>query len=411
MKPKAIFFDIDGTLVSFKTHSIPTSAKTAIRRLRDMGIKVFISTGRALCDINNLEDLVFDGFITANGAYCIDCDGKIIAQRLISRESLRKLALYLDEKPFPCGFMTNNGNFINFVDDAVSTVSKLVNLPVSPVKPVLEIIELDVFQLDAFIDNEQEAELMSILTDCSSGRWHPSFTDITAKDCNKSAGMDSFMSHYGIEKEYTMAFGDGGNDISMLQHAAIGVAMGNAGDNVKAIADYVTDTVDGDGIVKALEHFKILEAEIAPEEEENTMDAVLIECNIDDMTPERYSYVMERLFAAGADDVFLQNIIMKKTRPAVMLSVLCAPDKRVEMERLLFTETSTIGVRYQYVKKSVLDRRTVTVETQWGPVRVKEAYYKGQKLRAKPEYEDCAAIARKHNISLETVYKHLKIFD
>ena len=259
MKPQAIFFDIDGTLVSFETHSIPASSKIAINKLRENGIKVFICTGRAFCDINNTEDLVFDGFVTSNGACCIDANGKIIAQRLLSKENLRKLAVYLETKPFPCGFMTNKGNFLNFVDPAVLVVSELVNLPVSPVKPVLEVIEYDVFQIDAFVDIEEEAHIMNnILTDCCSGRWHHSFTDITAKDCNKSTGMDSIMAYFGIPKEYTMAFGDGGNDISMLKHAAIGVAMGDASPEVKAVADFITDTVEQDGIMKALEHFKIL---------------------------------------------------------------------------------------------------------------------------------------------------------
>ena len=98
---------------------------------------------------------------------------------------------------------------------------------------------------------------------------------------------------------------------------------------------------------------------------------------------------------------------MKNSRPAVMLSVLCAPDKRQSLGHILFTETTTLGFRYQNVKKTILDRRSVTVNTQWGPVRVKEAYYQGQKLRAKPEYSDCAAIARKHGISIEKVYQQI----
>ena len=140
---------------------------------------------------------------------------------------------------------------------------------------------------------------------------------------------------------------------------------------------------------------------------EKTMDAVVVECNIDDMNPERYAYVMERLFEAGADDVYLQNIMMKKSRPAVMLSVLCEPAKIPAVEHLLFTETSTLGVRYQYVKKTMLDRCAGTVETTWGTVRIKDAYYHGKKLRTKPEYDDCAAIARKHGVSIEEVYRQI----
>jgi uncharacterized protein (TIGR00299 family) protein len=143
------------------------------------------------------------------------------------------------------------------------------------------------------------------------------------------------------------------------------------------------------------------------EKTEKTVDATVMECNIDDMNPERYDYVTERLFEAGADDVWLQNIIMKKSRPAVTLSVLCSPDKREELERLLFTETTTIGVRYYHVKKTVLERNAATVDTQWGAVRVKEAYYQGKKLRTKREYGDCAGIALKNGIGIETVYQQV----
>ena len=259
---RAIFFVIDGTLVSFKTHSIPESAKSAIRQLKKKGIKVFISTGRAFYDINNLEDLEFDGLITANGTYCVDSKGEIIAQHLLSKENLGKLASFLEERPFSCTFVTNNGNFINYTDDSTQPVYQLVNLPVPPIKPVLEIIEHNVFQLSAFINLELEAELLThVLTDCGSSRWHPSFVDFNAKNCNKATGMDNFLTHFNIEREHTMVFGDGGNDISILKHAATGIAMGNASDEVKAVADYVTDSVDEDGISNALKYFGILSQE------------------------------------------------------------------------------------------------------------------------------------------------------
>ena len=140
---------------------------------------------------------------------------------------------------------------------------------------------------------------------------------------------------------------------------------------------------------------------------EKTVDAVVMECNIDDMNPERYAYVMECLFDAGADDVYLQNIMMKKSRPAVMLSVLCEPAKIQAMQHLLFTETSTLGIRYRQVKKTMLVRCVRTVDTPWGAVRIKEAYYQDKKLRTKPEYDDCVAVARKHGVSIEKVYQEI----
>lgn len=259
MKPQAIFFDIDGTLVSFKTQSIPASAKIAINRLKDQGIKVIISTGRAFCDINNLENLKFDGYITANGTICFDSNGKIIAQHLISKESLDRLALSLEERPFPCTFITDKGIFINCVNKQVLSVYQLVNIPVPPVRDVSEILKHSIFQLSAFIDLERETELLNhVLTNCNSSRWHPAFADFNTENSSKATGMDRFLAYFDIEDKCTMAFGDGGNDISMLKHATIGVAMGNATDDVKAAANYVTDSVDEDGIINALKYFNIL---------------------------------------------------------------------------------------------------------------------------------------------------------
>ncbi|MDR0795258.1 MAG: Cof-type HAD-IIB family hydrolase [Tannerella sp.] len=256
---QAVFFDIDGTLVSFKTHSIPPSTKAAINQLRNKGIKVVIATGRSLSDIINLEGLTFDGFITANGAYCADSEGVVIAQNPISRESLDRLAIYMKEKPFSCSFMTDKGNFINHIDDLMLSLSKLVKVPLPPEKPVAEILKHTIYQLDAFIDAERETELLThVLTDCIGCRWHPIFVDFNDQNCSKATGMDRMMDYFGLSAAHTMAFGDGGNDISMLQHATIGVAMGNAKVNVKAAADYVSTTVDDNGVANALKRFNLL---------------------------------------------------------------------------------------------------------------------------------------------------------
>jgi len=256
---KAIFFDIDGTLVSFKTKSIPSDVKEAIRRIRQKGIKIVISTGRSPFDIRYIESLEFDGFITANGAFCLDAKGEIIAQQPVSKESLERLALYIRKKPFPCSFMTDKGNYINYIDDMMSSLSKLVNIPLPPVKPIAEIFEYTIFQIDAFIELDLETELLNhVLTDCVACRWHPYFADFNSANCSKATGMDRLMTCFDMEHGQTMAFGDGGNDISMLKHATIGVAMGNAKDHVKAAADYVTSSVDEDGVINALKHFNII---------------------------------------------------------------------------------------------------------------------------------------------------------
>lgn len=129
-------------------------------------------------------------------------------------------------------------------------------------------------------------------------------------------------------------------------------------------------------------------------------DSVLeLSCNVDDMTAEEVGFAMERLFDGGALDVYTLPIGMKKSRPGTLIRVMCAEDSRDEMVGLLFRHTTTLGVRESVLRRHVLDRKTVTVETPCGPVRRKDATGYGVH-RSKYEYEDLAAIAREQNISL-----------
>ena len=134
-------------------------------------------------------------------------------------------------------------------------------------------------------------------------------------------------------------------------------------------------------------------------------DAVLLECNIDDMNPEMYEHIMDILFAAGAADVFLTPIIMKKSRPGILLKVLVSPGKAADMERIVFAETSTFGIRSYPVHKTALDRDVTSLDTPYGPVRIKHAYAEGRKIKSKPEYEDCRRIAAEQGISIQEVYR------
>lgn len=256
---KALFFDIDGTLVSFNTHTIPESTIQAIKKVREKGIKVFIATGRPKLIINNLGALEFDGYVTMNGAYCFAGKNDVIYKNSIPEEDVKAIVSVIKKKKLTSIFVTEKKMYIcypNWMSDEFSTTLKT---PVFPQIEPEDILGKEVFQISPFITPAQEKKLMPQIPHCESGRWHPSFTDIVAVGSGKHNGIDAIINHFDIPLEDTMAFGDGGNDISMLKHVGIGIAMGNASENVKQIADYVTDTVDNDGILKALQHFGVIE--------------------------------------------------------------------------------------------------------------------------------------------------------
>jgi Cof subfamily protein (haloacid dehalogenase superfamily) len=260
MSIKAIFFDIDGTLVSFESHTVPSSTIDAINKAKKQGIKVFIATGRSLPQIPDLGGLQFDGYITLNGAYCITDRQDIVEKSPIPKEDIEAIIRYEEENSFPCSFMTKDDISINYTCREVEEMVRMVNLPVPKIKPLREAGKEEVFQVNVYVDEAQEDLLMrEVFVHCASSRWNPLFADINIMGNSKQTGIDKFAAYYHLRLEETMAFGDGGNDISMLKHVALGVAMGNAMDSVKEIADYVTDSVDDHGVRNALKHFGIID--------------------------------------------------------------------------------------------------------------------------------------------------------
>ena len=130
---------------------------------------------------------------------------------------------------------------------------------------------------------------------------------------------------------------------------------------------------------------------------------VVIEAEIDDMNPQIFGVLMDRLLAQGALDVFYTSIQMKKNRPGTLLSVIAVPDTREAITGTIFRETTTIGLRYREMTRECLDRRTVTVTTSVGDVRIKVAARNGEILNAAPEFEDCVRLAGEHNLPAKTI--------
>ncbi|MDP4090774.1 MAG: DUF111 family protein, partial [Bacillota bacterium] len=130
----------------------------------------------------------------------------------------------------------------------------------------------------------------------------------------------------------------------------------------------------------------------------------IVECNIDDMNSEGYDYIFNKLLSAGALDVYITPIIMKKGRPAVKLSVLTSSERLNEVKEHIFRETSTFGVRSYQVEKSMLERSFGKIDVCGETVRIKYGYFNGKTIKCKPEYEDCRRIAQKEGLGINRVY-------
>lgn len=261
---KALFFDIDGTLVSFRTHSIPPSTVNALKTAKASGLEIYISTGRPYPLINNLGQIehLIDGYITANGAYCF-IGPKVISCTPIPKDEAR----YVIDKSREWGFPVmvvgeKNLTMYNTASDPpkVRHISKMLNVPdIESEQPVEDILTTQrILQLTPFISEKQEVRILTSLSGIESGRWCPDFADFTAKGVSKAKGLKEIAAFRGFDTSETMAFGDGGNDLSIIKQSGIGVAMGNANDILKKAADYITDSIDDNGISNALRHHNII---------------------------------------------------------------------------------------------------------------------------------------------------------
>ena len=253
----ALFFDIDGTLVSFKTHEIPPSAILALTQAKANGSRVYIATGRPPIIITNLGAIehLIDGYITTNGALCYVGDEMVCCQP-IAKDDVMTCVDDAREKGYSLIVVGRKDVAVldptGDVDRIFRQMLAVKNL--DKASPLDVVLQQDILQLTA----GYEPQLMARLPQCVSGRWHPEFTDITANGADKGKGIVAMARHEGFDVSRTMAFGDGGNDTSMILQAGIGVAMGNAIDELKRQADYVTTPVDDDGVLHALRHFGVV---------------------------------------------------------------------------------------------------------------------------------------------------------
>ena len=256
---RAVFFDIDGTLVSFNTHAVPRSAVEALAELRRRGIMTFIATGRMPSMIPLPAEMEFDGYVTYNGALCLSASGETIFANPLPHEDLTVLAGHLKHDKFAVAFLKRHDMTVNLIDERLREMVALIDIDLPRIEDPEISIREEVYQLCIYVDRQKERQVLdSVLRGCESNRWSEIFADVNARGNDKALGIEQMITRYGIDREQIMAFGDGGNDTSMLRYAGVGVAMGGAAEEVRGAADYVAATVDDDGIASALRHFGLI---------------------------------------------------------------------------------------------------------------------------------------------------------
>lgn len=254
---KAIFFDIDGTLVSHTKNQVSASTRNALAILKEKGIRRIIATGRHLSEIDSLpmEGLDFDGYLMLNGQLCYDEHKRLVAGNPLVGEQKDILLQIFEARDTPIMLIEQDKMYINFVNERVRLAQQSVSAWMPQVQPYTG---GTIYQAVAFITPEEKALLCSRLTGCRISQWMELAVDIVPAHSGKAAAIAKYLDRNRMTKEQIMAFGDGNNDVDMLQFAGIGIAMGNAEDRIRAAADYVTDHIDENGIYNALKHFQII---------------------------------------------------------------------------------------------------------------------------------------------------------
>ncbi len=253
---KAIFFDIDGTLL-YGNKGIPSKEVEDLRLLKEKGIKIVVCTGRAINEVKplGLDKYNFDGYIALNGQTIFDGKYNLISEHLFDEEDLNKLLKHFNNKEFVIGLSGEDGLYVNYIDDKVILENRILNISLPRID---KYHNEKIYSAIAYCDNEVKEMLRDELSSSTITYWNSYGIDIFKKGGGKAEGIKEYLSMNNIDIKDTMAFGDSENDIEMLKIVNIGVAMGNGIDELKTISDFVTLNLYDDGIDYALRHFGVI---------------------------------------------------------------------------------------------------------------------------------------------------------
>ena len=256
-----VFFDIDGTLWN-REFIVPKSTKTAIKKLKENGNRAYICSGRARSYIRNrqLKELGFDGVVAGCGTY-VEMDGKVVQNILMPKELLNKTVELMKKNELPLVLEGWKHIFLDEEDFFDTSFPVIIRnemgedmMPLTGTEHLWEINKLSVDISPSGVDH-----LIDILEeDYEILRHENVFMELVPKGYSKATGIEFVCEMLGVDKAHTYAFGDATNDIEMLKAAGVGICMGNGLEGSKKAADFVTDSVDDDGVFNALEHFGLI---------------------------------------------------------------------------------------------------------------------------------------------------------
>ena len=244
---KIVFFDIDGTL--FKLHTNEMSEKTleTLQTLRANGIKICIATGRTPMGLPKFEGVEFDAYLTYNGSYCY-ADDVTIFSNSIPKEDVKQILMNAKKMGKPVTVALKSQISSNGVDADLEHYMAVENLDLNVSDDFEDKCKDEIYQVMLACSPNEYTQILENVKNAKIATWWDRAVDIIPANGGKGMGITAMLKHYGFDKSEALAFGDGNNDIEMLQAVGTGVAMGNASDDLKAVADVVCKDVSEDGI-------------------------------------------------------------------------------------------------------------------------------------------------------------------
>ncbi|WNB90997.1 Cof-type HAD-IIB family hydrolase [Bacillus sp. NEB1478] len=257
MDYKIAFFDVDGTITHHEDGSISNHTKDAITALKNKGLTVVAATGRPLSMCNEIRELGIDTFITANGAF-VKHNQEVLHKVAMDKTIVQEVFEFASIENHGLSFYTEEFSMNGVKDSEILNALK-ETLSLNKYPAINELIyQEEVYLMCLFASDEAVEKYIQKFPHLTFKRWHPFVLNVLQEDVSKSLAILKVLQFFGIDRSEAIAFGDGDNDIDMLELAGLGVAMGNGSEKLKSVADFVTKRSSEDGIEFALKKYGII---------------------------------------------------------------------------------------------------------------------------------------------------------